>query len=230
MIPSMRRDALRQLRRGGVASHLERVGVRARPTERAPPRRRPRRALPPRAPRAPRRSRAGRRAARDSSSAVRRTARTTATPSAASVARNTPPPTARERSGAPSRRASHSPARLFQRRSRIPVCHQSRSFVGMNCTSSALLTAPSSSVLSTGTKIQTRLVRFSWIVPWKHQHDRHGEPGRRGDRGQVAACDAEAGSFSSRTSASLSTRSRRAISSAERRSASVCPARNCRRA
>jgi hypothetical protein len=84
-----------------------------------------------------------------------------ATPSAASVARNAPPPTARECSGAPRRRANHCPARLFQRRSRIPVCHPSRIRVGMNCTSSALLTAPSSIVLNRGTRIHTAPPLFS---------------------------------------------------------------------
>ena len=42
------------------------------------------------------------------------------------------------------------PARLFQRRSRIPVCHHARIRSGMNWTSSALLTAPSSIVSRTG--------------------------------------------------------------------------------
>ena len=54
-------------------------------------------------------------------------------------------PASCERSGAPSRRASHSPMRLFQRRARIPSCHHLLMPRGMNRTSRALLTAPSTS-------------------------------------------------------------------------------------
>ena len=162
-----RRDALREVRRRRAAPRREHVGVaRAGRGERRDARRSPRAPRRP-APRAPRPiagssascSRYAFGSAANSSAA--------ATPSAASVARNTPPPTARERSGAPSCRASHSPARLFQRRSRIPVCHQlADAWSGMNCTSSALLTAPSSIVVSTGTSDPARCrSRFSWIAP-----------------------------------------------------------------
>ena len=89
-----------------------------------------RRALQRREPRAPRPSPAARRAARGRPSASAAKSSDAATPSAASVARNAPRADARERSGAPSFFASHSPARLFQRRSRIPVCHHSRMLGG----------------------------------------------------------------------------------------------------
>lgn len=51
------------------------------------------------------------------------------------------------RRGAPRWRASHTPARLFQRRSRIPACHHRLMPLGMNCTSSELLTAPKASAV-----------------------------------------------------------------------------------
>ena len=97
----------------------------------------------------------------------------------------------------------------------------------MNCTSSALLSAPSTIVVSMGAKIHPRGVRFSWIVPARSSPK---VTASQVADATVAICSARWDGASARASASVSARSRRATSSAARRSARVCPARNCRRA
>ena len=153
-----------------------------------------------------------------------------ATPSAASVARNADAPASCERSGAPSWRANHSPARLFQRRSRIPVCHHLRIFVGNELHVERVAHRAEHHRGEHGREEPPMPARFSWITPSssspKVTASQVADATVASSQHPVAA----GSSTSSRATASVSARSRRAISSAERRSASVCPARNCRRA